>query len=328
MQKLGAIGLFFAAAVLSGNAYAADAVTDTAPPEAVFTAPAFTWTGFYAGVNAGYAFSGNDRVGFRERGNFLGSIGTLEDNGFLGGAQVGYNYQINNFVLGREADFQGGDISDSISGPLGRVNFDAHSKIDWFGTVRPRLGYAFDRTMIYGTGGLAYGNVKYSISDSIGNAASESKTRAGWVAGGCRGAMSAAAWGVPLGLAVFAVWILPEQFDLGWYRRFCIVGEGGTQAIAGTGAALLAARLAGSAFVISAAEELFFRRWLAGFAGFWWTVGLFAVEHDRWLVGAVAGIAYGLICMRKGLGAAVVAHATTNLALGAWVLCSGQWQFW
>ena len=153
-------------------------------------------------------------------------------------------------------------------------------------------------------------------------------TLAGWVAGGCRGAMSAAAWGVPLGLAVFAVWILPEQFDLGWYRRFCIVGEGGTQAIAGTGAALLAARLAGSAFVISAAEELFFRRWLAGFAGFWWTVGLFAVEHDRWLVGAVAGIAYGLICMRKGLGAAVVAHATTNLALGAGVLCSGQWQFW
>ncbi|PRD55195.1 outer membrane protein [Phyllobacterium myrsinacearum] len=183
MQKFGPIGLFFAAAVLSGNAYAADAVTDTAPPEAVFTAPAFTWTGFYAGVNAGYAFSGNDRVGFRERGNFLGSIGTLEDNGFLGGAQVGYNYQINNFVLGLEADFQGGDISDSISGPLGNLNFNAHSKIDWFGTVRPRLGYAFDRTMIYGTGGLAYGNVKYSISDNVGNAASESKTRAGWVAG-------------------------------------------------------------------------------------------------------------------------------------------------
>ena len=149
-----------------------------------------------------------------------------------------------------------------------------------------------------------------------------------WVAGGCRGAWRALAWGVPVGLLVFVVWTLPEQFDWSWYRRFCIVGEGGTQAIAETGAALLAVRLFGSAFVISVAEELFFRRWLVGFAGFWWMVGLFAVEHDRWLVGAAAGIVYGLLYLRRGLGAATVAHATTNLALGVWVLATGQWQFW
>ena len=136
------------------------------------------------------------------------------------------------------------------------------------------------------------------------------------------------AFGFAVGLAVFAVWILPEQFDCAVYRKFCIVGEGGTSAVAESDPALLAMRLAGSAFVISVAEELFFRKWLVDFAGFWWMVALFAVEHDRWLVGAVAGVAYGLLARRRGLGAAVIAHVVTNLVLGLWVLRSGQWQFW
>ena len=134
--------------------------------------------------------------------------------------------------------------------------------------------------------------------------------------------------GLAVGLFVFAIWVLPEQFDWAWYRRFCIVGEGGTPAVAEAGAAMIAVRLVGSAFVISVAEELFFRKWLLGFAGFWWTVALFAVEHDRWLVGAIAGLVYGALCLRRGLAAAVVAHATTNLALGLWVFVTDQWQFW
>ena len=134
--------------------------------------------------------------------------------------------------------------------------------------------------------------------------------------------------GLLVGLAVFAIWILPEQFDIPFYRRFGIVGEGGTQAVAEAGAAMIAIRLVGSAFVISVAEELFFRKWLISFAGFWWMVALFAIEHDRWLVGAIAGVAYGLLYLRRGLLAAIVAHATTNLVLGLWVLRTGQWQFW
>ena len=144
----------------------------------------------------------------------------------------------------------------------------------------------------------------------------------------CRVSCAPLAWGLAVGLAVFVVWILPEQFDWPWYRRFCIVGEGGTQAVAEASAALVAIRLFGSAFVISAAEELFFRRWLIGFAGFWPTVALFAVEHDRWLVGAVAGLAYGALFLRRGLVSSIVAHATTNLLLGLWVLRTGQWHFW
>ena len=134
--------------------------------------------------------------------------------------------------------------------------------------------------------------------------------------------------GLLVGLAVFAIWIGPEQFDWAWYRRFCIVGEEGTQAVAEAGAAMIAVRLIGSAFVISVAEELFFRKWLISFAGFWWMVALFAIEHDHWLVGAIAGAAYGLLYLRRGLLAAIVAHATTNLVLGLWVLKTGQWQFW
>ena len=134
--------------------------------------------------------------------------------------------------------------------------------------------------------------------------------------------------GLLVGLAVFAIWILPEQFDWAWYRKWCIIGEGGTQAVAEASAVMIAIRLVGSAFVISVAEELFFRKWLIGFAGFWPTVALFAVEHDRWLVGAIAGVAYGLLYLRRGLGAAIIAHATTNLVLGLWVIRSGQWQFW
>ena len=134
--------------------------------------------------------------------------------------------------------------------------------------------------------------------------------------------------GLLVGLAVFAIWILPEQFDWAWYRKWCIIGEGGTQAIAEASTLMIAYRLIGSAFVISVAEELFFRKWLIGFAGFWPMVALFAVEHDRWLVAAICGVAYGWLYLRKGLGAAIVAHVTTNLVLGLWVLRTGQWQFW
>ena len=88
-------------------------------------------------------------------------------------------------------------------------------------------------------------------------------------------------------------------------------------------------KLAASAFVIPAAEELFFRRWLVDFAGFWWMVALFAVEHgDRWHVGALAGIAYGLLAKRYGLLSAIVAHSVTNLVLGLYVILANQWQYW
>ena len=141
-----------------------------------------------------------------------------------------------------------------------------------------------------------------------------------------RGLGRALVWGAPAGIVVLAVWVLPEHCEL--YRRFFILGEGGTAAVDESGPVLLAIRLFGSAFVISVAEELFFRRFLIGFAGFWCSLALFAVEHDRFLVAIFAGFVYALLYERKGLASAIVAHATTNLALGAYVLLTGEWAFW
>ncbi len=142
--------------------------------------------------------------------------------------------------------------------------------------------------------------------------------------------------GVLCGVAVWALWVLPERFA--WYREWLVVGDVGSTAPspydpAACGWPLTLVRLAGSAFVISAAEEMFFRRWLYRWLGadasaFLWMVALFAVEHDRPAVAALAGAAYGVVALRRGLGAAIVAHATTNLLLGVQVVATEDWAFW
>lgn len=104
-------------------------------------------------------------------------------------------------------------------------------------------------------------------------------------------------------------------------------------------------RILGATVVVAVMEEVFWRgfilRWLVNpdFRGvamgtFTWTSflitsALFAVEHDRWLVGLVAGLAYNLLLYRtRSLYACVVAHGVTNLVLGVYVLRTGQWSFW
>ena len=134
------------------------------------------------------------------------------------------------------------------------------------------------------------------------------------------------------GLLVFVIWIAPEI----WLGSLPGIPAAAPLAAADSPYspevcdwALTIAKLAASAFVISAAEELFFRRWLMDFAGFWCSTALFAVEHgDRWAVGAVAGVVYGLVARRFGIFAAVVAHAVTNLALGLLVVFADHWEFW
>ena len=141
-----------------------------------------------------------------------------------------------------------------------------------------------------------------------------------------------AVFSVLAGLLVFVIWIAPEI----WLGSLPGIPAAAPLAAADSpyspevcGWALTIAKLAASAFVISAAEELFFRRWLVDFAGFWWMVALFAVEHgDRWAVGAVAGVVYGLVARRFGLPSAIAAHAVTNFALGLLVIFADHWEFW
>ena len=161
-----------------------------------------------------------------------------------------------------------------------------------------------------------------------------------------RPSASALAWGLGAGVLVCVLWIWPERFDI--YRRlFVISGETAGDATpspydpAVCGWWLTIAKLAGSAFIIAPAEELFFRsflyRWIQGegakadcfdLSAFLWTVALFALEHNRWLAGAMAGAIYGIIAIRKGVASAVVAHVVTNFALGCYVILRGDWAFW
>ena len=132
--------------------------------------------------------------------------------------------------------------------------------------------------------------------------------------------------GVLAGLGVLAVWIAPETL-FGAGRAVAAADSPYSPEVCGW--PLTVAKLAASAFVIPVAEELLFRRWLLDFAGFWWMVVLFAVEHgERWHVGAAAGIVYGLLARRCGLWAAIIAHVVTNLGLGLIVVLCDRWQFW
>lgn len=135
----------------------------------------------------------------------------------------------------------------------------------------------------------------------------------------------AALSGLVAGLAVFFVWIAPETL-LGSDVETAVASPYSPEVC---GMPLTLAKLAASSFVIPIAEEMFFRKWLVDFAGFWWMVALFAVEHsDRWHVGAFAGVVYGFVARRYGLMSAIVAHMVTNLILGAHIIVNNEWRFW
>jgi len=156
----------------------------------------YDWTGPYIGLNAGVGI-GDSSVESILDGAFVGDpfydpyAHTFENDkvGFTGGVTAGYNWQIDNFVLGLEGDFNYLDSKDSesVRDPL-PVNLDFETKIDWFATVRPRLGLAFESILLYITGGLAIGDVSSDVdvndSGSYSWSGSQSKTALGWTIGG------------------------------------------------------------------------------------------------------------------------------------------------
>lgn len=193
MQHLASAFVGAATAValfLSAGAQAADLPARSAPPPAfVAAAPLFTWTGVYLGVNAGYGFGASDTE-FTDPifGAVTGSSGNT--GGFVGGGQVGVNYQFtrgSGFVIGLEADFQAADLGRSglTYAVEAAPYYDIGPRLDWFGTVRGRAGYAFDRFLVYGTGGFAYGGGSADTSyASIYPYAVSDSTRTGYTVGG------------------------------------------------------------------------------------------------------------------------------------------------
>lgn len=164
-QVLGAVCGALAFATV-GAAQAADLPMKA--PAYVAAAPAvFNWSGFYIGGNVGVAF-GNRRDDF--------GFGDDSRARFAGGGQLGYNWQwAGGFVLGVEADFQG------VANGGGNNVLGFNNRIDWFGTVRGRAGFAFDRTLLYATGGYAYGGGGDNC-DFFGNC--NDRVRSGWTVGG------------------------------------------------------------------------------------------------------------------------------------------------
>jgi outer membrane immunogenic protein len=174
----------------AGAASAADLPVRAAPPAPIIAAvPVFTWTGFYVGVNAGYGWAtdDSDNVLYDPVLGYVGG-GSGNNGGFVGGGQVGYNYQMGMFVLGLEADIQYADIGSS-NRYVGAFYYGDDSNGNWFGTVRARAGVAFDRALIYATGGFAYGDIGRGSSSfydpTLGYLyGSDSGTNTGWTLGG------------------------------------------------------------------------------------------------------------------------------------------------
>jgi outer membrane immunogenic protein len=224
-----------ALALSAGSAMAADLPSrKEAPVYVPPPPPPPLWTGFYGGLNIGGAWDANggssgysayydpryalgapiyattapfanqgNNLFFLQNGNTVGNQG-----GVAGGAQVGYNFQFNQFVIGAETDFQGTSLSGGSNNPLvaypaffnnggtfGSNNLaavgaitGANISLPWFGTVRGRVGYLFTPTfLIYGTAGFAYGQV-----DAFGF----NNTRTGWTAGGGAEWLFAPHWSV------------------------------------------------------------------------------------------------------------------------------------
>lgn len=161
----------------------AGAAASPASAADVETSPGYDWTGPYLGIHGGYAWgsSKSDDIFAYD----------LEPESWFGGIQAGYNQQLsNNLVLGIEADVSFGDLKDD-SLVLTDVGFDipteASTKIETFGTVRARAGYAFDRILPYVTAGLGWARqeVDYFQDYNFGliNNLNDTKTYFGWTVG-------------------------------------------------------------------------------------------------------------------------------------------------
>ena len=187
------------AAFLFGQAQAADLPMKALP---MAPAPVLNWTGFYVGVNGGfggnevqYPFSlgpipaiGIGAIAVPAVGNVAGSA-SLTSSGFFGGGQIGYNYQFaSSWVAGIEADIEGSDIKSKLNVNVAGISATAGTKLDWFGTVRGRVGYLVTpMALLYATGGWAYGQTTSSLNASALGASLSSSfahDKSGWTVGG------------------------------------------------------------------------------------------------------------------------------------------------
>jgi outer membrane immunogenic protein len=193
--------------MLAVPALAADLAYKAAPSPAVVVD---SWSGFYIGGNVGYS-AGRERHSSSEAFILGAAAGLTSTNsgsrsltGVIGGGQIGYNWQVGpNWVLGFETDFQGSDQKNNSSsvtnafaanGTVQTATGSAEERLDWFGTVRARAGYVIGNSLLYGTGGFAYGKFVSNETlirgpgapgfTALNGAGSVSGTKTGFTVGG------------------------------------------------------------------------------------------------------------------------------------------------
>jgi outer membrane immunogenic protein len=192
----------FASLLTATSASAADLPVYTKAPA---VAVVYDWTGLYIGTNVGYSWgrgttngsvTGTQSVTTVGVGTVTTALAALplsgraDVNGFIGGAQLGYNWQRGIWLYGLEGDIQfsnergSGDVCTVAGCPAGSAVFTRDYKLDWFGTARGRVGFLpAERLLLYATGGLAYGNfsgASWTLPLDIGT---WSSLRAGWTVG-------------------------------------------------------------------------------------------------------------------------------------------------
>ncbi len=202
MQKALAAATFAALLGVGGVSSAADLTSGSFKDIPPYGA-ASSWSGFYFGIDGGYAWSNAAELSSTvdvkhcghtvpdcQTGTGTGTAGFNSDSGF-GGGQIGYNWQRGNIVFGLEADIQGaGEINNAaLTSPQGFGSVSASSSLDWFGTVRGRLGVTvLNGGLLYATGGFAYGSIEDKLSGAFASGLSDShssnETATGYVVGG------------------------------------------------------------------------------------------------------------------------------------------------
>lgn len=161
-----------------GPAYAGDLPPPNPPgltPQ--YDAPSSDWSGIYLGINGGYGFGSSQwTLG-------LNSTNIFSPDGFLLGGTLGVNYQINAVVFGLEGDLDWSAVDGSVAGCAvngASAAAACETKNNMLGTARARMGYALDRTLIYVTGGAAFGNVETGLNPP---ATFDAGVKVGWSAG-------------------------------------------------------------------------------------------------------------------------------------------------
>ncbi len=166
------------AADLGGNSRGYEQAPAAAPP----FYGAHSWTGLYAGIQAGYNWANTDVTSLWGQTSGPRETFTYTSSGALGGLHLGYNRQVNRLVLGVETDLEIGGISGSGTGSVGGIHT---TTFDWSGSLRGRAGVVTGSSLLYVTGGLAYGSVSSEQyqQKSLTPFTIDSQRKTGWTAG-------------------------------------------------------------------------------------------------------------------------------------------------